>query len=335
MMSRGISSGGLQTFDQMKQRVKKALRITEKAFSVLTETSEEVKRRQTLLLELCESTEACLNMLSDKDYALLELGVKNLKNQLAADHKQSLEREEDVILVADRKIFSDLHSERICDVEKRLCSVEYELQEHFRKLADNAVRILSNHLQSCKVVEKFTSWTLDDIPDTGESWEVTDHFIQDAFRERLQNTIAAWEDENKILSRARTSMVQLSHQRFDESKSFLPFRYLENSSIADDDTGPNICLTSNDFGAAQKVMIGVASLIWVPVGLAVLVGGVPVVGAVNLTKKVTNMIDSRKYEKDKLGFIMQASREYLCNVAKEQHLWLFGDRACQHLLISS
>ncbi|PFX11235.1 Inhibitor of nuclear factor kappa-B kinase subunit epsilon, partial [Stylophora pistillata] len=127
-----------------------------------------------------------------------------------------------------------------------------------------------------------------------------------------------------MLSRARTFMVQLSHQRFDESKSFLPFRYLENSVIADDYTGgPNICLTSNDFGAAQKVMIGVTSPIWVPVGLAVLVGSVPVIGAVSLTKKVANMIDSRKYEKDKLGFIVQASREYLCNVAKEQQLWLF------------
>ncbi|PFX15324.1 hypothetical protein AWC38_SpisGene20448 [Stylophora pistillata] len=198
----------------------------------------------------------------------------------------------------DRKIVSDLHSERLCDVEKRLCSVEYELQEHFRKLADDAVRILSNHLQSCKVVEKFTSWTLDDIPDTGESWEVTDYFIQDALRERLQNTIAAWEDENQMLSRARTFMVQLSHQRFDESKSFLPFRYLENSVIADDYTGgPNICLTSNDFGAAQKVMIGVTSPIWVPVGLAVLVGSVPVIGARCWDGKPNNRPDAAECHK--------------------------------------
>ena len=37
--------------------------------------------------------------MSDKDYALLELGVKNLKNQLVY-HKQRLERVEYVVLVS-------------------------------------------------------------------------------------------------------------------------------------------------------------------------------------------------------------------------------------------
>ena len=37
--------------------------------------------------------------MSDKDYALLEMGVKNLKNQLVY-HKQRLEREEHVVLIA-------------------------------------------------------------------------------------------------------------------------------------------------------------------------------------------------------------------------------------------
>ena len=38
-------------------------------------------------------------MMSDKDYALLELGVKNLKNQLAY-HIQRLERAEYVVLLS-------------------------------------------------------------------------------------------------------------------------------------------------------------------------------------------------------------------------------------------
>ena len=62
----------------------------------MTEAREEVERRQTLLLESCVNTEACLNRVSDKDYALLELGVKNLK----AYHKKKLERVEYVVLVS-------------------------------------------------------------------------------------------------------------------------------------------------------------------------------------------------------------------------------------------
>ena len=94
----------------------------------------------------------------------------------------------------DRKIVSS-HSESFRIVEGRLSSDEYELQEYFRELAYSAVRVLSNHLQSCEVMEQFTSWTIDDIPHAGESWEVTEHIIQDAFMRRLQTTIAAWEEK--------------------------------------------------------------------------------------------------------------------------------------------
>ena len=39
-------------------------------------------------------------------------------------------------------------------------------------------------------------------------------------------------------------------------------------------------------------------------------------------EKVTNMKRSRKYEKDKHSFIVQASHKYLCQVAQEQQLSL-------------
>ena len=227
----------------------------------------------------------------------------------------------------DRKIVSDLHAERLRNVEMWLCSVEYELQEHFRKLAEDAVRVLSNHLQSCEVMEKFTSWTLDDIPHAGESWEVTENLIKDAFQKRLQNTIAAWEEKNQILSYTRSSLVQLSHQRFDKGESLLPFRYLEKPVITDaGDSGSQTCQSSNDFSAAQKVMIGLTSPISVSVGLAVLVGSVPLMGVMKLKEKARNFKRSREYERDKHSFIVQASREYLRNVAQEQQLWLFVEK---------
>ncbi|PFX33604.1 hypothetical protein AWC38_SpisGene1487 [Stylophora pistillata] len=106
-----------------------------------------------------------------------------------------------------RKIVSDLHSKRLCDVEKRLCSVEYELQEHFRRLADNTVRTLSKHLQSFEDIEKFTPWTLEDIPDTGENWQVMEHGIQNAFKRRLENTIDGKLDFPFIVKFIGTSLL--------------------------------------------------------------------------------------------------------------------------------
>ena len=141
---------------------------------------------------------------------------------------------------------------------------------------------------------------------------------------RLQTTIAAWEEKKQILSYTRRSVVQLSHKRFDKTKSLLPLRYLKNSVITDAGvSGSHTCQSSNDFSAAQKVMIGLTSPIWVPVGLAVLVGSVPFMGVIRLQEKVTNLKRSRKYEKDKQSLIVQASREYLRKMVQEQQLWLF------------
>ena len=217
----------------------------------------------------------------------------------------------------------DLHSERLSYVETRLCSVEDELKEHFRKLAGDTVRVLSKHLQSYEVMEKFTSWTLEDIPHTGESWKVTEDHIQKAFRSRLENTITAWEEKNQILFNTRSSLVQLSDQRFDECKNLLPYRYLQNFVITDAAArGSNTSQSLNDFGAAQIVMIGLTSSIWVPFGLVGLAVSAPVVGVMTLTEKVTNMKRSRKYGKDKHRFIVRASQKYLCKVAQEQQLSL-------------
>ena len=84
----------------------------------MTEAREEVERRQTLLLESCVSTEACLNRMSDKDYALLELGVKNLKNQLAY-HKQRLERVEYVVLFSGWLVKKIQKAHNYVEVEAR------------------------------------------------------------------------------------------------------------------------------------------------------------------------------------------------------------------------
>ena len=217
----------------------------------------------------------------------------------------------------------DLHSERLRYVETRLCSVEDELKEHFRKLAGDTVRVLSKHLQSYEVMEKFTSWTLEDIPHTGESWKVTEDHIQKAFRSRLEDTIAAWEEKNQIFFNTRSSLVQLSDQRFDECKNLLPYRYLQNFVITDAAArGSNTSQSLNDFGAAQIVMIGLTSPIWVPFGLVGLAVSVPVVGVMTLKEKVTNMKRSRKYGKEKHRFIVRASQKYLCKVAQEQQLSL-------------
>ena len=215
-----------------------------------------------------------------------------------------------------------LITDRLQSIERQQSLVSTELQAYLKTKTDNAVSALSKYLKSSDVEKQFTSWTLDDVPNTEESWEVTKNYIQKALMKRLQETIETWEERNHVFSDARTSLIQYFQQRFNYVEGQL--RNLESSVIADDAGGQSTSsLASEDFGLAKKVVIGVTSPIWVPVGLVVLVVGVPVVGAVALKEKLEDWSKTRQYKKDKRGFMAKASQEYLRDAAEEKHLKSF------------
>ena len=215
-----------------------------------------------------------------------------------------------------------LITDRLQSIEKQQSSVSTELKAYLENKTDNAVSALSKYLKSSDVGKQFTSWTSDDVPKSEESWEVTKNYIQKALTKRLQETIETWEERNHVFSDARTSLIQYFQQRFNYVEGQL--RNLESSVIADDAGGQSTSsLASEDFSVAEKVIIGVTSPIWVPVGLVVLVVSVPVVGAIALKEKLEDWSKTRQYKKDKCGFMEKASQEYLRDAAEEQNLKSF------------
>ena len=219
----------------------------------------------------------------------------------------------------DRMMFI---TDRLQSIERQQGTVSKELQSYLEKKTDDAVTTLSRYLKTAEVMQQFSSWTLDDAPKTEESWELTKSYIQKALMNRLQETIEEWEEKNHVFSDARASLIQYFQERFSYVVGQL--RTLEESVLAGDAAnsagGP---LASDDFSVAEKVIIGVTSPIWVPVGLVVLVVSVPVVGAIAVKEKLENWNKTRQYNKDKCAFMAKASREYLKETAEEQHLKSF------------
>ena len=213
-------------------------------------------------------------------------------------------------------------TDRLQSIERQQGTVSKELQSYLENKTDHAVSTLSRYLKSPEVIEQFSLWTLDDVPNTEESWELTKNYIQKALMRRLQEKIEEWEEKNHIFSDARASLIQYFQERFSYVEGQL--RTLEESVLAGDAAnsagGP---LASDDFSVAEKVIIGVTSPIWVPVGLVVLVVSVPVVGAIAVKEKLENWNKIRQYNKDKCAFMAKASQEYLNEVVEEQHLKLF------------
>ena len=219
----------------------------------------------------------------------------------------------------DRIIFT---TDRLQSFERQQDTVSKELQSYLESKADHAVSALSRYLKSPEVMQQFSSWTLDDVPNTGESWELTKNYIQQLQMERLVEVIKEWEEMNHVFSDARASLIQYFQERLSYVKGQL--RTLEGHVVAEDAASSGSDpLASDDFSVAEKVIIGVTSPIWVPVGLVVLVVSVPVVGAIAVKEKLENWNKTRQYNKDKCAFMAKASQEYLNESAEEQHLKSF------------
>ena len=107
-----------------------------------------------------------------------------------------------------------LINERLRGIEEKENSVGRELQEYLENQTESAVTSLSKYLTSSDVVQKFTSWTLDDTPRAMGKWEVTEVYIQEALTKRLQEFIAEWEEREQVFSDARGSLIQHFQQRY-------------------------------------------------------------------------------------------------------------------------
>jgi len=219
---------------------------------------------------------------------------------------------------AEQKILSILH--RLNKIKSQQGQVMEELQKHMTTQVDVAVKTLSEYLKSDDVRARFTSWTLDEVPKAENSWEVTRNSTLNALRSRLKDILDQWEEDNQMFANARKSLVQLFQRRFNFVEGEL--RNLQGAATADElnipDNDPeddDLMLTTGD-----KIIIGVASPIWVPLGLVALVIGVPVVGVLAIKNKVEDKNRIKKYERHKCAFMAEMSAYYLDDVTNESKI---------------
>ena len=69
-----------------------------------------------------------------------------------------------------------------------------------------------------------------------------------------------------------------------------------------------------------KVVIGVTSPIWLPVGIAGLVIGMPVYGAITLKRKVSEKMNLDKYSEDPRSFLEKQSKVFLASLTQDKVL---------------
>ena len=184
-----------------------------------------------------------------------------------------------------------------------------ELTEFLDTVVRDALMQLSRYLSTKNVRRRFTSWTLDDAPKAEMSWGETKSQIEKTLSRRLRNVIEQWEEDNKVFSNARESLLTHFRQRYDFVEEQL--RILQGLAIDDNIGGPEVSDTDGDLPVAAMVLLGVGFPIWIPLCLVALVTSAPLLGIVTLAEKLEDKKMLKTFNKDRCAFMTKKSAEYL------------------------
>ena len=103
---------------------------------------------------------------------------------------------------------------RLESIEKQQDKVMADLRNYLNDGVDDAVQELSEYLSSADVKARFTTWTLDEVPKAGGSWNETEYLIKNALSSRLREIIEKWEEDNKVFANACHRLLQHFQQRY-------------------------------------------------------------------------------------------------------------------------
>ena len=214
---------------------------------------------------------------------------------------------------------------RLMVIETRQSKVIEELKKYLKDRVDGAMQNLSDYLSSEEVKVRFTSWTLDGVPNVESSWEVTANAIMKVLSRRLREIIEEWEEDNQVFTSARESLVKHFQQQYQYVEEQL--QNLQTAVTSDHVHVPQNVPLDEEFTVGEKVIIGVTSPIWVPLGLGLgvvaLVIGTPIVGVMAIKEKMEDRRKIKKYEADKCAYMAKLSAEYLDEAMNEVLLETF------------
>ena len=103
---------------------------------------------------------------------------------------------------------------RLDAIEKQQDKVMEDLRKYLNERVEDTVQQLSEYLQSEKVVARFISWSLDEVPKNAFSWEETEYEIQKVLSSRFQEVITEWEEINNAFANARRDLLQHFQQSY-------------------------------------------------------------------------------------------------------------------------
>ena len=209
-----------------------------------------------------------------------------------------------------------------------------ELRDHLGTKVRNVTDELINYLSSQDVVEMFSRWDEDKLPENEGSWEVIEAGITKLVQTRLQTVIQEWEEEHQKFAEAGKSVFAFFLRKY----SYLGKELQEIEVTVSQEQAPPkereegveeqlLKFLNMEMTLEDKIVLGVMIPFLMPAGLivtAVLIPAalltLPVMGLKSIYDTMQSKHQKRKYLKNRREFVQIVSRKFLQKVSTQEAL---------------
>ncbi|CAH3025329.1 unnamed protein product, partial [Porites evermanni] len=255
---------------------------------------------------------AWLDRLLDRIIWMMGVFINNI-------HTQEIAARERLESVMER--LEKLHTEQE--------SVMGELRVHLETNVRNVVEELISFLKRQDVVEMFSTWDDDNLPDDEGSWEVIEAGITKLVKTRLQTVIQEWEEEQKKFAGACTSVISFFLDKYSYlAKELRGLEVKVSQELAptkEKEEGVEdqlFKLFDMQLTLVDKIKLAVMVPFIIPavlVGLALAMPAtlfsLPLVGLKAVIDTIQDKQQKRKYLKNRREFVKAVSLKYLEKVS--------------------
>ena len=231
------------------------------------------------------------------------------------------------------------------EIHLRLTQLTYEADAFFQRLrrevdgkVDEALVLLRNHLSSEEVLQRMALWQEDEAP-TEQIWQEVDMLIRERISRRLYMELSKWEEENAFFRNLRPHLIHHFQKQFAGIEKQLT---MVESMIARHDS--RLCLLdicepqdkdpegdqalgfipyNLSLNLGQKIALGVAAPLLVPIALAIAVFGLPIIGGIAAKDLIIEKIAEnrlKEYNQGRLRYLQRRTPEEIRKFVKSKAL---------------
>ncbi len=203
--------------------------------------------------------------------------------------------------------------------------------------------LLKNHLQTEEVLNRICTWDEDEVP-TQQIWSEVDTAIREKISRKLYYELASWEEQNGFFQNLRPQLIKHFQRQFSgiekqltmvetmiarhDSRYCLDLLEVNNDRVTEaeeEDNDQSVGHLPYNFhlNLGQKIALGVAAPILVPIALTLAVLGLPIIGGIAAKDLIAEKIAENRlkdYNADRMKYLKKRTPEEIRKFTKSKAL---------------